>query len=101
MITPILDRVLVRRIEQKSDSMIEIPQQYRQDSQIGEVVAIGQFVVLGGERIPLSSFVNVGDVVHFCEYGVEKFTVDGQELLMLRIQDIRGKETEKAHAARK
>ena len=99
MFTPILDRVLVRRVEEKSDSVIEIPAQYRQDSQLGEVVAIGQFVVVGGDRMPLSVFVNPGDLVRFSEYGVEKFSVDGEELILLRVQDIRGRETRKASAA--
>jgi chaperonin GroES len=102
MFKPILDRVLLRPVENEAapKSGIIIPEKYRQDSQTGEVVAIGDFVVLGGERIPLETFIKPGDIVRFSEYAVEKFPEDGEELILLRIQDIRGKATEKARAAR-
>ena len=90
MIDPILDRVLVRRLTKVSTSTIVVPEKYRQAERTGEVVAIGQFVVVGGLRIPLTELVNVGDIVLFGEYSAEKFEED-EDLVLLRVQDIRGK----------
>ena len=90
MIQPILDRVFVRRLTKESKSTILIPERYRQAERTGEVLALGQFVVIGGLRIPLDEIIQVGDVVLFGEYAAEKFEED-EKLVLLRIQDIRGK----------
>lgn len=92
MIEPILDRILVRRINETSDSLIEIPDQYRQQSRKAEVVAVGQGVVLGQHFRPLTDFVQVGDTVYVGEYNAEPVSVDGEELLICRIQDVRYRE---------
>lgn len=93
MLQPILDRVLVRRLaEAQPDSLIAIPEQYRQASRRCVVEALGNFVVIGGIRAPLSDFLAVGDIVHVGEYNAETVEVDGEALLLVRIQDIRGKE---------
>lgn len=90
---PILDRVLIRRLTRDNpDSVIAIPEQYRQDSPYGTVVALGDGVVLGSEYKPLTNFVHVGDVVKFSEYSAEKIEVDGEELALVRIHDVRGVE---------
>jgi co-chaperonin GroES (HSP10) len=89
MLKPILDRVLVRRIEKPQEGDIVIPEAYRQASRRGTVEAIGDFVVLGGQAFPLSTFLSVGDIVQFGEYNAEPME-DG--LVLVRIQDIRGKE---------
>lgn len=88
---PILDRVIVKRVEEQTDDdSIVISKKYRQHSNKGIVVAVGDFVVLGGERVALSHFIKVGDRVLFGEYNAEKFLKDGEELNLVRIQDIRG-----------
>lgn len=88
---PILDRVIVRRIESpnKRESVIETPELYRQQSRWGTVVAVGTGVVLGQKYVPLTEFVKVGDQVYFGEYNAEPFEADGEELVLLRLQDIR------------
>ena len=94
MLKPILDRVLVKRIEQAPavQSLIEIPDQYKQSSKVCKVVALGDFVVLGGQSFPLSQFLSVGDTVLISDYGDEQVMVDGEELILVRIQDIRGRD---------
>lgn len=92
MFQPILDRVLIRRKKSESKSTIEIPDAYRQAERRGFVIAIGQFVVAGGERIPLSAILLPGDEVLFGEYNAEPVTIEGLdgELVLVRVQDIRG-----------
>jgi co-chaperonin GroES (HSP10) len=72
---------------------IFMPPVYRQHSNKGIVVTIGQWVVLGGKQIPLGDIIKVGDKILFGEYNCEKFTgVDGVEYELVRVQDIRGVE---------
>jgi co-chaperonin GroES (HSP10) len=103
VITPVLDRLLVHRINEKSEKVIirdtdgaaislETPDAYRQQSRKAVVVAVGQGVVLGREFFPLTDFVNVGDIVYVGEYNAEPVMLDGEELLVIRIQDVRWKD---------
>lgn len=87
---PILDRIIVKRLDECDETGITVPKKYRQHSNKGIVVAIGDFVVLGGLRVPLSDLVNVGDIVLVGEYNSEKFEKDGEELWIVRLQDVRG-----------
>lgn len=92
MLRPILDRVLVRRLEEakKPDSLIDIPDQYVQKSRKCEVLALGHGVVLGGAFVPLEDFLQVGDIVLISDYGDEELKDADQDLILVRIQDIRG-----------
>jgi co-chaperonin GroES (HSP10) len=87
---PILDRVLIKRIvtEEAPDGFV-VPEKYRQHTNVGSVVAVGQFVVLGGIQVPLTDLLKVGDRVHFGEYNSEKFEFDNVEYELVRIQNIR------------
>jgi co-chaperonin GroES (HSP10) len=86
---PILDRILVKRIESpKNSDGFEVPDKYRQQTNQGEVIAVGDCVVLGHERWNVSDFVSVGDVVHYGEYTAEQLK-DDPSLYIVRIQDVR------------
>lgn len=85
---PILDRVLLKRIEETKDSTIVIPEKYRQQSNKGTVIACGDGVLLGGALYPMP--VQPGDEVLFGEYNAEKVSLDGEEYEIVRVQDIRG-----------
>lgn len=93
MLRPILDRVLIKRFppppEPPKDTVV-IPQKYQQQACTGEVAALGQFVVMGGIKFPLTDFLQVGDVVRFSEYNFEEVPSDGVDYVLVRIQDIRG-----------
>lgn len=90
---PILDRILLSRVESDKDSSgFTIPDKYREPEAKGIVVAIGDGVVLGGQWRPMSEFVNVGDRVLFGANTVEKIELDGKEFEIARLQDIRGVE---------
>lgn len=89
---PILDRVLIRRVEEEEKAGLGVPSKYRQQTNRGVVVAIGDFFVMGGERIDMAFYLKIGDHVLFGEYNAEKFIKDDEELWLVRIQDIRGVE---------
>jgi chaperonin GroES len=90
-IKPLYDRVLVRRVEEKEQVRggIIIPDSAKEKPQRGEVVAAG-----GGKRledgrlVPLD--VKAGDKVLFGKYSGSEITADGEELLILREDEILG-----------
>ena len=90
-IKPIGDRVLVKHIEEKEQVRggIIIPDSAKEKPQQGQVVAAG-----GGKRledgkiVPLD--VKAGDKVLFGKYSGSEITVDGEELLILREDEILG-----------
>jgi chaperonin GroES len=91
--SPIMDRILVKRVvlEQAPEGFV-VPEKFRQHTNVGIVVKIGQFVFLSGNRIDLKDIVQPGDRVRFGEYNSEKMELDGIEYELVRIQDVRGVE---------
>ena len=90
-VTPLHDRVLVRRLEQKETAKggIIIPDTAKEKPQEGEVMAVGAGKSEKGKRIPLD--VKVGDRILFGKYTGNDITVDDQEYLILREEDILAK----------
>jgi chaperonin GroES len=90
-VTPLRDRVLVRRLEQKETAKggIIIPDTAKEKPQEGEVMAVGAGKSEKGKRIPLD--VKVGDRILFGKYTGNDITVDDQEYLILREEDILAK----------
>lgn len=93
---PIMDRILLKPVKVEQVGSIVTPDKY-QTSDKYEVVAIGDFVILGGQRFPIHDFVTVGDLVLVSEYNVEAVDLEGQKLFLSRVQDIRLRE--KTHVA--
>lgn len=90
-IRPLHDRVLVRRIddEKKSPGGIVIPDSAAEKPMQGEVVAVGNGKIQeNGEQRPLD--VKAGDKVLFGKYSGTEVKVDGEELLVMREDDIMG-----------
>jgi chaperonin GroES len=90
-IKPLYDRVLVRRVEEKEQVRggIIIPDSAKEKPQRGEVVATGGGKILeDGKIAPLD--VKAGDKVLFGKYAGSEITVDGEELLILREDEILG-----------
>lgn len=90
-IKPLRDRVIVRRLgeEEKTKGGIIIPDSAKEKPQEGEVVAVGSGKVLeDGKVIPLE--IKKGDRVLFGKYSGTEVKVDGEELLMMREEDILG-----------
>ena len=90
-IRPLHDRVIVKRIEQqrKTASGIVIPDSASEKPEQGEVIAVGAGKVLqDGSVRPVQ--LKVGDHVLFGKYGGQTIKVDGEELLVLREEDVFG-----------
>ena len=120
--SPLMDRVLVMRIMDDPDmELLEdgstrskrtglvTAAKYRQHSNVGIVLATGQWVVMGGVKFPMSDFVKPLDKVMFGSYNAEAFPMDSKKaealcdsigvnyahednLWIVRVQDIRGAE---------
>ena len=88
-IRPLHDRVIIRRMEEEKTSPggIVIPDSATEKPVKGEVVAVGNSKILeSGEVRPLD--VKVGDTILFGKYSGTEVSVDGEELLVMREDDI-------------
>ena len=88
-LTPLHDRILVRRIEEGESIRggIIIPDTAKEKPQEGEVIAVGKGKSNNkGEVFPLD--VKEGDRVLFGKYAGQTVKVDGNELLVMREEDI-------------
>jgi chaperonin GroES len=88
-IRPLHDRVIVKRIEQqrKTASGIVIPDSAAEKPEQGEVIAVGDGKVLqDGSMRALS--LKVGDQVLFGKFAGQAVKIDGEELLVLREDDV-------------
>jgi chaperonin GroES len=90
-ITPLHDRVVVRRFEEKESVKggIIIPDSAKEKPQEGEVVAVGSGRREKGELIPLD--VKVGDRVLFGKYSGNDIKIDDEELMILKEDEILAK----------
>ena len=90
-IRPLHDRVIVKRMEEerKTASGIVIPDTATEKPDQGEVVAVGP-----GKRDDSGKLIEmglkVGDRVLFGKYAGQTVKMDGQELLVMREEDIMG-----------
>lgn len=90
-IRPLHDRIVVRRVEdeRKSPGGIVIPDTAAEKPMQGEVLAVGNGKIQeNGSVRPLD--VKVGDTVLFGKYAGTEFRLDGEEVLMMREDDIMG-----------
>jgi chaperonin GroES len=90
-IRPLYDRVVVKRIEAQrtTASGIVIPDTASEKPEQGEVIATGNGRRLqDGTQVPLE--VKVGDLVLFGKYAGQTVKLNGEELLVLREEDILG-----------
>ena len=87
-VTPLHDRVLVRRLEEKEIAKggIIIPDTAKEKPQEGEVMAVGAGKIEKGKRVPLD--VKVGDRILFGKYIGSDIKIDDQEYLILREEEI-------------
>jgi len=86
---PLHDRVVVKRLdnERTTASGIVIPDNAAEKPDQGEVVAVGNGKILeDGKNKPVD--VKVGEKILFGKYSGQTVKVDGDELLVLREDDI-------------
>ena len=90
-IRPLHDRVILKRMEEETTSAggIVIPDSATEKPVRGEIVAAGKGKRLeSGDIIPLD--VKVGDQVLFGKYSGTEVKVNGDDLLVMREEDIMG-----------
>jgi chaperonin GroES len=88
-IRPLHDRLIVKReaAERKSAGGIVIPDNAAEKPIQGKVVAVGKGKILeGGNVRPLD--VKVGDKILFGKYSGTEVKVDGDELVVMREEDV-------------
>jgi chaperonin GroES len=88
-VRPLHDRVIVKRLEEdrKSPGGIVIPDTAAEKPVQGEIVAVGKGKILeDGQVRPLD--VSVGDKILFGKYSGTEVKVEGQDLLVMREEDI-------------
>lgn len=86
---PLNDRVVVRRVEEeeKTAGGIIIPDTAKEKPVQGEVISVGNGKLMeDGSRRPLD--VKAGDRVLFSKYAGTDIKVEGEELLIMREDDI-------------
>jgi chaperonin GroES len=90
-IKPLYDRVVIKRMEEEKMSAggIVIPDSATEKPIKGEVLAVGAGKALdnGSTRAPT---VKVGDKVLFGKYAGQAVKVGGEEVLVMREEDIMG-----------
>lgn len=90
-IRPLQDRVIVKRLEeeQKTAGGIIIPDTAKEKPQKGEIIAAGPGKRNEDGKIqPLD--IKAGDKVLFSKYAGTEIKVEGEELLIMREDDIMG-----------
>ncbi|MDY0066637.1 MAG: co-chaperone GroES [Steroidobacteraceae bacterium] len=88
-IRPLHDRVIIKRLEEERTSPggIVIPDSATEKPIKGTVIAVGKGKILeNGEVRPLD--VKTGDHVLFGKYSGTEVKVDGEELLVMREEDV-------------
>ena len=88
-ITPLHDRVIVKRIDEGEQIRggIIIPDSAKEKPQRGTVIATGSGTVReDGTRIPLD--VKAGDLILFGKYSGQEIKLDGEEFLIMREDEV-------------
>jgi chaperonin GroES len=90
-IRPLNDRVIVKRLEEERTSPggIVIPDSAAEKPSRGEVLAAGPGKTLDNGQVRALA-VKAGDKVLFGKYAGTEVKVDGQEILVMREEDIIG-----------
>jgi chaperonin GroES len=86
---PLHDRVIVKRLDQetKTASGIVLPETAAEKPDQGEVLAVGNGKILEGGQVRPRD-VKVGDRVLFGKYSGQTVKMNGEELLVMREEDI-------------
>jgi chaperonin GroES len=88
---PLGDRILVKRVkeEERTKGGIIIPDTAKEKPQEGKIVAVGKGKYTDeGKLIPIE--VKPGDKILFGKYSGSEFKLEGEDLLILREDDILG-----------
>ncbi len=90
-VTPLADRILVKRLEEVESTKggIIIPDTAKEKPQQGKVIALGTGKTgKEGKKVPFS--VKKGDKIIFASYAGTEITVDNEEYLIMKEEDVLG-----------
>jgi chaperonin GroES len=87
-VQPLGDRVLLKRLEDDEAMKhgLHVPDIAQVKSSKGRVIAVGEGRLIGDRIEPLP--LKAGDIVLFSKYGAVEVNIDGEELLILRYDEI-------------
>ena len=88
-IRPLQDRILVKRVDEEETTSggIIIPDSAKEKPQEGQVVAVGPGKPLDNETVAAPA-VSAGDRILFSKYAGTDVTVDGDEHIIIREDDV-------------
>jgi len=87
-IQPLADRIVLKVLdaEEKTKGGIVLPDTAKEKPQEGKVVAVGKGKTVDGKQLSLE--LREGDKVLFGKYSGTEVTVDGEELLIVKEEDV-------------
>ncbi len=87
-IKPLGDRVVIKKLEaeEKTKSGIVLPGAAKEQPQMAEVLAVGPGGMVDGKEVKME--LKVGDKIIFSKYSGTEVKLDGEEVTILRQNDI-------------
>lgn len=84
---PLGERVVIKKVEaeEKTKSGIVLPSSAKEQPQIAEVLAVGADIVNDEKK---KDEIKVGDKVIFSQYAGTEVKIDGEEVTVLKLEDI-------------
>ncbi len=91
MLKPLGDRIVVKALEAESQSSggIILPDAAKEKPQKGEVLAVGPGKTLDNGKVSAVD-VQVGDKIVYSKYGGTEIKVGGEDVIILRADDVLG-----------
>lgn len=84
---PMNDRVLLRKVTKENQNQVQLPDAYQLDSDLGIVIAVGEYMLVGGQVRPIP--YKLGDKVRFGHYNAEDIEIEGEILKLVSAYDVR------------
>ncbi len=87
-IKPLGDRVVIKKLEaeEKTKSGIVLPGTAKEQPQMAEVLAVGPGGMVDGKEVTME--LKIGDKVIFSKYSGTEVKLDGEEVTILRQNDV-------------
>ena len=87
-IKPLGDRVVIKNVEAEETTKtgIVLPGTAKEKPQVAEVIAVGPGGMVDGKEVTMT--VKVGDKVIYSKYAGTEVKLDGQEVIIVRQNDI-------------
>lgn len=88
-VKPLADRILVKPLDaqEKTKGGIVLPDTAKEKPQEGKIVAVGKGKTTDEGKVqPME--LKVGDIIIYGKYSGTEITVDGEELLIMREEDV-------------